>query len=98
MSICNGSVSTDFHEAKIHSQGISFSSLLTVSLYGQPCKVKQHGFLLILGGKITGLKLRIASQLFQYSELSCETGFRELSSLQKIKLWGTMTNRTWIQK
>lgn len=61
MSICNGSVSIDFCEAGIQSKGISFSSLLIVCPYEQPCKVKQHRFLLILQAIITGLKLRIAS-------------------------------------
>jgi len=47
--------------AKIPSKTTSFPSLLVVSPYEQPCKVKQHRFLLILGGIITGLKLRIST-------------------------------------
>lgn len=44
MSICNGSVSIDFYEAEIQSKGISFSSLLIVGSYEQPCKVKHQDF------------------------------------------------------
>lgn len=57
MSICSGSVSADFHGAKIHSKDSKFLHL--VSPYVQPCKVKQ--VLLVLGGIIIGLKLGIAS-------------------------------------